>query len=119
MSVNSAVSDEQQRPLPLNSLEKFLLETDDIVEFSYICGNGYPGATLGYASASGKLFISDLRIVFMAIPELPLFKSFACPFNKISKVYLQRESLFSFKKTVLTSKITPVNYKIYFIKSNC
>lgn len=114
MSINSAVLDDQERPLPLNSLEKFLLETDDILEFSYICGNGYPGSTLGYASQSGKLFISDLRVVFLAVPELPLFKSFTCPFNKISNVSLQKGSLFSFSKTILTSKITPVITKEIF-----
>ena len=112
MSVNSAVLDEHEKPLPLNSLEKFLFETDDILEFSYICGNGYPGSTLGFASPSGKLLISDLRLIFLAVPEFPLFKSFSCPYNKISNVSLQKGSIFSFTKTLLTSKITPVNFFI-------
>jgi hypothetical protein len=117
MSINSTLLDEDQKPLPLNSLEKFLMETDDILEFSYICGNGYPGSTMGYASPSGKLLISDLRIIFLAIPELPLFKSFSCPFNKISNVSLQKGSIFSFTKTILTSKITPVN-NCFFVTYN-
>lgn len=110
MSVNSVVLSDE-RPLPINSLENFLLETDDIVEFSFVYGNGYPGSTLGYASPSGKLFISDLRIVFVAQPEFPLFKSFSCPFNKISNVSLQRSSIFSLSRTCLSAKITPVNSK--------
>lgn len=108
MSVNSVVVDDC-RPLPLNSLEQFLLETDDIIEFSFICGNGYPGSTLGYASPSGKLFITDLRMIFLPLPEYPLFKSFSCYYNKISDVSLQKAALLSFSKTKLCARITPVN----------
>ena len=109
MSINSTILDEHQKPLPLNSLEKFLFETDDILEFSYICGNGYPGSTLGYASQSGKLLISDLRIIFLSVPEFPVFKSFSCQFNKISNVSLQKVSIFSITRTILTLKITSVS----------
>ena len=111
MSVNSVLFDDvnEKRPLPINSLEQFVLETDDLSEFTWICGNGYPGSTLGYGSPGGKLYISDLRIIFASEIEFPQFKSFSCPFNKISQIHLQKSSIFSFFKTVLTATITPVS----------
>ena len=114
MSVNLAVMDEG-RPLPLNSIEKFLLETDDISEFSFICGNGYPGSTLGYSSPSGKLIISDLRIIFIPQPEFPMFKSFSCSHKTISNLSLTRSSMFSFSKTLLSAKISLVKFRIILL----
>lgn len=142
MSVNSAILDEQtNQPLPLNSLEKFLFDTDEIDQFSFICGryndiyvisyflkkmlcfmcyydnianslSGYPGSTLGYASKSGRFFITDHRIVFLSSPQLPFFQSFTCPFNKIYDLSIQTPSkmMSFFKKcpTILSAKIIPV-----------
>lgn len=112
MSVNSVMFDDlnENRPLPLNSLEQFHLETDDLSEFTWIFGNGYPGSTLGYGSPSGKLYISDLRIIFDSETKFPQFQSFSCPFNKISQISLQKASIFSLCKTILTATITPVSY---------
>lgn len=116
MSVNSIIL-ENERPKPLNSFEKFLLETDDIIQFSLVCGEGYPGSTLGYASPSGKLIITDSRMIFLPQPEFPTFKSFSCSYTRISEIRLKRSFVFSFSKSLLSAKITPVHKYIYSLLS--
>ena len=100
MSVNSVLFDEnnEKSPASLNSFEQFVLETDDLSEFTWICGNGYPGSTMGYGSSSGKVYISDLRFIFVSETEYPQFKSFSCPFNKISEISLKNHQCFPFSR---------------------
>lgn len=88
-----------------NSEESFELETDDITEFSVVYGDGYPGSTVGFSAPSGKLVISNLRIVFLPIPPLTQFTSFSCVPNNILKISLESSSLFSLCKTVMAAKI--------------
>lgn len=110
MSVNNVLFDEKHstRPILWNSFEEFHLETDDISEFTWICGNGYPGSSIGFGSPAGKLFVSDLRLIFVSETKFPRFQSFSCPFHKILKLSFERPSIFSFSKTILTASISPV-----------
>ena len=88
MSVNSAVLDEGNTPLPLNSLERTKLRLGGVT-MTVHTGLGYPGASKSYRG-EGTLFCTNYRMVFVCEPKLPFFESFFVTWNKVDEGRVHR-----------------------------
>lgn len=76
--------------------------------------SGFPGSSIGCASPTGKLYISNYRLIFVPNPQFPNFSSFSCPFNAFYNLLLTSNELFpwfSRRKTVIKAMIRPVSWR--------
>ncbi|KAJ9071012.1 hypothetical protein DSO57_1001782 [Entomophthora muscae] len=57
-------------PVPLENERTFFCQGG--VSFRFTSGSGYPGSSELYSSAKGNLFLTNLRAVFISIPQTQL-----------------------------------------------
>ncbi len=82
MSVNSVVLAEDGSPLPTSDSE-VVSETFEGVQLKVSYGNGFPASSGGYC-ASGRLLLSNVRLIFIADGSQDgssPFESFMCPWG--------------------------------------
>ncbi|KAI9208863.1 uncharacterized protein BJ171DRAFT_577210 [Polychytrium aggregatum] len=88
MSVDGAILSSDSTPNTVPG-EKFYFSQDK-VSFSYLSGNGYPGSGDCFMSPSGKVYVSNVRVVYVANPSQPNFHSFSAPLHNIRNGKLQQ-----------------------------
>ena len=103
--IDSVALNSFSRPKPSDKFESFQLETDDVASFIFSCGNGYPGSSFVYNSTEGRLFLSNLRLIYIPSSQGSSFKSFDVSLGKIVNFKLRSSSLFNFSKNLLEAAL--------------
>lgn len=94
MSLNAVLLDDEQRVLPLNSLER-TLAIHDGVSFQLLSGSGFPGSSAIFSSPRGSVQLTNYRFIYLAEDQAAWFKSFSCTYNRLKSVSLNAPTWFS------------------------
>lgn len=78
---------------------------DDKVSFECLSGSGYPGSAGSYFGA-GKLWVTNLRLIFVPSRPSPAFHSFCIPFLALYDAKIDVPLLFG--DTTIVGKCTPL-----------
>ncbi|KAF9987578.1 hypothetical protein BGZ65_003010 [Modicella reniformis] len=107
MSVNWVLMSADGKDIvPLENETIFLREQGVHLELD--CSNGgYPGAGVNYASKSGKLMLTNQRIVYLCDSPTQFFSSASLPVNNVQDSKLT-QSWFSFSPPVFKAIVMPI-----------
>ncbi|KAI8048998.1 hypothetical protein BDF22DRAFT_623418 [Syncephalis plumigaleata] len=84
MSINQvALSTDGNAPVLLPNEKVFFEKSSVRLELTY--GNGYPGSSGCYTAASGHVYLSNQRIIYLPRPSLVGFHSLAMPLLNINQ----------------------------------